>query len=512
MSNLQIGRGVKTRAKKRPLKLMNTIKKIKKDKKTVNSKKDDYQGLPSEPLEPLPPLFLETELNTRTFPYEHHYSNEDNEKDVAVVSDDEDVSDGIYEVSFDGPVDQEDVAVAGDEEYVDEEDDDKEDVDEEDEDNEKVYEEDVAIAGEEYDDKEDEDNEKVYEEDVAIADEEYDDNLNEFMDVPELETEFERFGGTNKYDQTELEVGTGIIKSLQKRIHKSHLSDGRPHLGDRNDYRIGIILRDNDMGEINYLVDGEPGEKLNKGMRVKFNIIPGKGARNIIPIDANNVISDPSSTTSSLSSLPSSRSSSRRVRHRENVLHKKAEQDRIIQSLISQLQQKNYELQQKNIEFYNLFQLKDLEIRNLHNEYHQREMTLHQGPKQYCHDQKGIFLKFEDHGEVGNRIGYIRELDGQSTFMVQEYDLIHNNNNNKFDPKPGTHVTYSIEHHGYIGPTKAMFVKPRGIRKENEYFSPTHKLSAEPQKRNEIVNNVSLNIDEGDPDDTYAMASVNSPH
>ena len=51
-------------------------------KKTVNSKKDDYQGSPLEPLEPLPPLFLETELNTRTFPYEHHYSNEDNEKDV----------------------------------------------------------------------------------------------------------------------------------------------------------------------------------------------------------------------------------------------------------------------------------------------------------------------------------------------------------------------------------------------------------------------------------------------
>jgi len=511
MSNLQIGRGVKTRAKKKPLKLMNTIKKIKKDKKTVNSKKDNYQGSPLEPFEALPPLFLETELNTRTFPYEHHYSNEDNEKDVAIVSDDED---GIYDVSFDSPVDQEDVAVAGDEEYVDEEDEDNEEyVDEEDEDNEKVYEEDVAIAGdEEYDDKEYDDKE--------YDDKEYDDkDLNEFMDVPELETEFERFGGTSKYNQTKLEVGTGIIMSLQKRVHKTRLKDGRPHLGARKDFVIGIILQDNDMGEIKYLVDGEPGEKLNEGMRVKFNIIPGKGARNVIPIDANNITSDPSSTTSSLSSLQSSRSSSRRARqdntrYRENNKNKEVEQANTIQYLISQLQQKNYELQQKNIEFYNLFQLKDLEISNLHNEYqkYQTEMTLYQGPKQYCHDQKGIFLNFEDDGEVGNRIGYIRELDGQSKFMVHEYDLIHNNNNNKFDPKPGTHVTYSIEHHGYIGPTKAMFVKPRGIRKENEHFSPTHKLSAEPQKRNEIVNDVSLNIDEGDPDDTYAMASVNSPH
>jgi len=346
MSNLQIGRGIKTRAKKRPLKLMNTIKKIKTDKKTINSKKDNYPGSPLEPLEPLPPLFLETELNTRTFPYEHHYSNENNEKDVAIAGDDED---GIYEVSFDGPVDQEDVAVAGDEEYV----------DDEDEDNEKVYEEDVAIAGDEEDvaiagDEEDvaiagdeEYDDEEYD-DEEYDDEEYDDkDLDEFMDVPELETEFERFGGTNKYDQTQLEVGTGIIKSLQKRIHKSRLSDGRPHLGKRKDFIIGIILQDNDMGEINYLVDGEPGDKLNEGMRVKFNVIPGKGARNVIPIDANNITSDPSSTTSSLSSLQSSRSSSRRVRHRENNKNKQIEQANTIQYLISQLQQKKLRITTK---------------------------------------------------------------------------------------------------------------------------------------------------------------------
>jgi len=135
-------------------------------------------------------------------------------------------------------------------------------------------------------------------------------------------------------------------------------------------------------------------------------------------------------------------------------------------------------------------------------------MTLHQGPKQYCHDQKGIFLNFEDHGEVGNRIGYIRELNGQSKFMVYEYDLIHNNNNNEFDLKAGTHVTYSIEHHGYIGPTKAMFVQPRGTRTENENIPRTHELSAKPDIREETVGKTKLAIETSVYDPTADMATV----
>ncbi len=475
MSNLQIGRGIKTRAKRKTLKHVNTIKKIKKDKKPVgyNSKEDDYQGSRLEPFETLEPLFLEKELNIRTFPYEHRHSNEeneDNEKDVAVFSDD-----AIYE--FDGPVDQED-----------------EDLDEE---NEEIY-------------KEEEDN-----------DEDDDEDLDYLMDDEDLDEELENFfGGTNNYNQNQLLQGTGIIKSLKKNYHRDTLSNGKPHYGDTSNYVTGIILQDNNMGAIHYVVDGRPAEKLKRNMRVKFNITPtdsGIGARNVIPIGADNVMSDPpsSSTTSSLSSLPSDRSSSRRVRHRENVLHKKAQQDRMIQSLMYELQKRNYELQKQTVDFqtiYQQFQQKDIEIYNLHNELHQKEMMLHHGPKQYCHNQKGIFLKFEDDGEVGNRIGYIRELDGQSKFMVHEYDLIHNNNNNnnnKFDLKPGAHVTYSIEHHGYIGPTKAMFVKPRGERTENEDIPPTHELPAVPQKRELEVNGLNLTIDESDFDDKHAKVSVN---